>query len=238
MADRKKRFRIGLVVLLAISLFVCPLAAGGLGLRGANAQIPFTPNIATLELGQTVEGPRLGAVTPVPPVGPGQYFEEGDPNRPAVLGVQGDEQYGWAHVAGHPELVLIWYTDTSGTHYLVLDGTSDAFLGSLDRATGTRLEDGFEDYITRRETLERERLAAAIEGFGSGAVGIAAAALIAACPETGGAGCLGALLVLAASGGGNVLRNIIRIVSIDFEMGDVEDSLRDSFQQARLTGGN
>jgi hypothetical protein len=43
---------------------------------------------------------------------------------------------------------------------------------------------------------------------------------------------------LAASGGGNVVRNIIRIVSIDFEMGDVEDSLRDSFQQARLTGAN
>ncbi len=107
MRDRKKMFRIGLVVLLAISLFVCPLAAGGLGLRGANAQIAFTPNVSTQELTQTIEGPGLGAVTPVPPVGPGQYFEESDPNRPAVLGVQGDERYGWGHVAGHPGLVLI-----------------------------------------------------------------------------------------------------------------------------------
>ncbi len=92
--------------------------------------------------------------------------------------------------------------------------------------------------MTQRESLEHERLAAGVEGLGSGALGIAAAALISACPETGGAGCLGALLVLAASGGGNVIRNIIRIVSIDFETGDVEDSLRDSFQQARLTGGD
>jgi hypothetical protein len=59
MADRKKRFRIGLVVLVAISLFVCPLAAGGFGLGGANAQIAFTPNVSTLVLTQTVEGPEL-----------------------------------------------------------------------------------------------------------------------------------------------------------------------------------
>lgn len=46
----------------AISLFVCPPTAGGFGLGGANAQIPFTPNISTQVLTQTVEGPGLGAV--------------------------------------------------------------------------------------------------------------------------------------------------------------------------------
>jgi hypothetical protein len=44
-----------LIPLRAISLFVCPLAAGGFGLEGASAQIAFTPNIATLGLTRTVE---------------------------------------------------------------------------------------------------------------------------------------------------------------------------------------
>jgi hypothetical protein len=87
MADRKKRLRIGLVVLVAISLLVCPLAAGGFGLGGANAQIAFTPNVSTLVLTRTVEGPglELGAtveprVTPVEthiPVTDGAWMVEG-----------------------------------------------------------------------------------------------------------------------------------------------------------------
>jgi hypothetical protein len=69
---RRSRFRIGLIALIAISLLVCPLAAGGIGLAGANAW-GFTPSIWPLELTQTVEASTLGTlqapaatVTPFP----------------------------------------------------------------------------------------------------------------------------------------------------------------------------
>jgi hypothetical protein len=72
MAEHKKRFRTGLVVLVAISLFVCPLAAGGFGIGGANAQLPFTPSIAPLEITRTVVAPDLNLLATIaPPFGPG-----------------------------------------------------------------------------------------------------------------------------------------------------------------------
>jgi hypothetical protein len=66
MADRKKRFRTGLAVLVTISLFVCPLAAGGFGLRAAHAQLPYTPPIIpTLGWTQTAGELGIGVVATV-----------------------------------------------------------------------------------------------------------------------------------------------------------------------------
>jgi hypothetical protein len=124
-------FRIALIVVVAVSVVVCPLSLGGWGLRqGAYAegwpQQPFTfvPSLANLELTQTVEGPRLGAVTSVPTLGPGQYFEEGDEDllpevtRPDLL----DAPFGYSEILGHPGLYLVWSTDEQGNkRYCVID---------------------------------------------------------------------------------------------------------------------
>jgi hypothetical protein len=136
MADRKKRFRIGLVVLVAISLFVCPLAAGGFGLGGANAQIAFTPNVSNLVLTQTVEGVSIGAFA----WEAGMTFDcpRGEPESclldpsTEVVSIVGDEEFGYGEIRDSGGLYAVWVTDERGTHYLVVDG-SDPQL-TADRA--------------------------------------------------------------------------------------------------------
>jgi hypothetical protein len=69
----RSRFRIGLIALIAISLFVCPLSWGGWGLGVTEALGSFVPSIVPLEITRTLEGPELGTlqapaatVTPFP----------------------------------------------------------------------------------------------------------------------------------------------------------------------------
>jgi hypothetical protein len=64
-AEHKMRFPIALIVVVAVSVVVCPLAADGFGLGGASAQIAFTPHISALELTQTAEGIEIEAVATV-----------------------------------------------------------------------------------------------------------------------------------------------------------------------------
>jgi hypothetical protein len=138
----------------------------------------------------------------MPTLGPGQYFEEGDPNQPDVGQKHGDDRFGWGMIVGQPGLVLVWITDREGTHYAVVDGTSDLFLGALDPVTNTRREDGIEDYVAQREELQRQVLVTHAEGIGAGlAVGVLAWG-IGLCPVTGGGGCaagvVGGVAVLVA----------------------------------------
>jgi hypothetical protein len=176
-------YDIGLVVLVAISLLVCPLAAGGFGLGGANAQIAFTPNVSTLVLTQTVEGPELGAVQTVSPAEPslpsptpmpvisggsldigsrtypvGDEFSDADDIRLGPSTTVWGGSSGYAVLFDHPEYRLIWYRDRNGQrHYMIVHQDDPYFSGS----------DGFraqlDDY--------RNAVAAANAAAGSGATG-------------------------------------------------------------------
>jgi hypothetical protein len=91
---------------------------------GRQQPFTFVPSLSGLERIQTVEGPGLGlvetvepGVTPVPTIGPGQYYEEGEEDllpevtRPDLL----DYAFGYSEISGHPGLFLVWSTDDAGS---------------------------------------------------------------------------------------------------------------------------
>jgi len=93
------------MLLVAVSLFACPLAGTavmGAGERayaeGEARQIQFTPNMATLKVQSTPQP------TPVATIGPGAYFEGSDPKRPEVEYIEGgDGQFGYGPLKDHPD---------------------------------------------------------------------------------------------------------------------------------------
>jgi hypothetical protein len=181
-ADRKKRFRIGLVVLVAISLFVCPLAAGGFGPPyGAFAQgerrFPFTPSIAPLEMTVTPGPWLLGETWEV-----GMAFDC-RPGRPANCAPDletrtGDDYFGYGEISGWPGLYLIWVTDEEATHCYVTVSTEGQF-------SSDTVPDDFSDLTTLRDeqvsALESARDTADIIG---GVTGLAVPFLLILCPVT------------------------------------------------------
>jgi hypothetical protein len=115
--------------------------------------VSFVPSIAPLEITQTVEGPGLGAVTPVPTLGPGQYFEEDDPNRPDIAYREGgDAQYGYGPLAVDPNLYAMWVSDRNGTHYYIVHRDSEVLRGGID-PEGGRYPNGFDDLIEERRGI-------------------------------------------------------------------------------------
>jgi len=136
-----------LLALLIAGLLALPLVWDGDGvLRSVSAesprsQISFTPHITPLVIEPT-PGPL-----PLATISAGQTFTSD--SKPELANLHGDDLFGWGDILGEPGLVLIWASDENGTHYLVVDKTSDLFLGFRDPAGG-RLDDGFEDFVEQR----------------------------------------------------------------------------------------
>jgi len=208
MADRKRRWRIGLIVLVTISLFVCPLAAGGFGLGSVHAQIAFTPNVATLLWTQTVEGPRLelGAtvepgVTPVEthiPVTDGAWIVEGLTSAEAIARcggrtlTSGDTTRGMCLAPGG-ETYYVWI-DPNEVMEVVRD-TDDPNQGPFQTAAAAVVND--------REAIERGEWTRVGAGFGTagGVFGF-----ITTCPTTI-VGCYAGMLAIMAGVGAVIASN-------------------------------
>jgi hypothetical protein len=226
MADRRRKLVAGLAALIAFSLVVCPLGWGAAG-APARAAAQGTPwDIPT------IVGTPIVVPTPIPTVGPGQYFEEGDPALPQAGQRHGNNRFGWATIPGQPGLVLVWVTDDEGTHYVVLDSGSDLFLGSLDSVTNTRREDGVEDYILQREELQRQRLATAGEGMGMGAALGVLAWGIGLCPVTGGGGCVAGVVGAGAVFAANAVRNFVVLQGQNADLRELDANLLAAFDEA------
>jgi hypothetical protein len=177
MNRHRTRLRTGLIALVAISLVICPLAAGGFGLAGANAQIAFTPNISPLELTQTAEVTPLGAlrasaatVTPLP--APAQ--ETSDALRAPSCVSATEDTIGYDFLGGSdPPLWRICF----GGEVLIVGATDSETVNLLDE---------FTDAADRRATAERMiaqargTLVLAAAGFEVGAGGVVGGALTAA----------------------------------------------------------
>ena len=225
----------GLIVVITVSLFVCPLATGGYGLgyglpRPAEArQIEFTPHVSTLEAEASPEPATL------PTLGPGQFFSED--NKPKVISVHGDERFGWGDIPGNSNLVLIWVTDEEGTSYLAVEKGSDFFLGYLDKATNSRSADGFEDLVQQHDEKKEQFDAAGDEGFGSALAASVLLAGLALCPETGGAGCVAGIVGAFAVALGNTGRNFVRGLSLRSQLDVAEGNLLGKFKDAPAPPG-
>jgi len=197
MKNRKALSKAGLIVVIAVSLFVCPLATGGYGLgyglsRPAEArQIEFTPHVATLEAEatpQTVIGPHSWTI------GEMIFCPRGHPERcrPDLATSHGDSHFGFGEIAGSPGLYLVWVTDSNETRYLVVQGT-DAQL------QGETLSDDYSDILQLLETeLENSDSALGVSQITGLATGIALS-LLPLCPLTWGAACIGAAMTLGVS---------------------------------------
>jgi hypothetical protein len=172
MGKRKTKFRMALIILIAVSVVVCPFLLGARELRyashaGNERQITFTPHVVPLELTQTAEGLLLGIVIPVPTLGPGQYFEEDDPNRPdpkkVLITSFGDDFFGYGRIRDTNNLYLVWVSDRDGTHYLIIDGNAPGF---MDPARTDEFSDLIADMSSKQQAvlekmaeLQRERAA-------------------------------------------------------------------------------
>ncbi len=147
MAQNRRKLNAGLAAFVAFSLFVC-VATGGASARAPGRQVAFTFTPHVTDVGATA----IPGAAPIPTPGPGQYFEEDDPNRPEVLREAGDDSYGYGPLASNPDLYAVWVTDGSGTHYYIVDGDSDLIWGDADPLGGRR-DNGLDDIIGARSSL-------------------------------------------------------------------------------------
>ncbi len=234
------RFRIGLIVLVAISLVACPLAAGGFGLAGANAQISFTPNIPSLELTQTAEVTTLGTIgaplTATPFPAPTQETT-GAISAPSCAAAD-EETIGYDFLGGSdPPLWRICF----GGEVLIVDATDPVtgdLLGAFRAAADLRAQ-GVAQFDDARSALRRDRwtLAGGVVGLIGG--GIAAVGTCSATPLTLGT----TFLVCVGSGAaslGGLVTTVVSALSIgadrearDTAQATIDDSTADSEQYFR-----
>jgi hypothetical protein len=230
LADSRK-LRRGVAFFVAICIFACPLAGSALLGTGAPAearQIQFTPNVATLQALQTPQAPTIGPLV----WSPGMRFDcptnmpEGC--RPDLVSLHGDDLFGWGEMLGEPGLVLVWITDETGTHFLVVSA-DDPQLVSLPGS------DSFMELMDLRMAEVKytgERMA---EGWGSGAVGGGViVALLALCPETAGTTCVIAGITAGATALGNIVRNAILSNQSQDRLHNLELGIIGRFRQMEL----
>ena len=149
-----------IISLTILSLILCPLTSGKFlpsnhALAGDQPQIEFTPHITPLTLTQTAESIGIDPIlrttpAPSPTLGPGQYFEEDDLNKPELDPdtIVGDRKFGFAQIIDNPGLYAVWITDADGTHYLIVENTSEVLTGETDPKRG------FFYLADRRKTLK------------------------------------------------------------------------------------
>ena len=150
--------RTGVVLFSALCLLVFQLVNSILLVNSvALAQGDFQtlpPNIVTLT--PAVEG-GTPAPTPISTLEPNEYFEKDDPNRPVARYTEkGDDQFGYGPVDDEETMFLMWFTNKDGTHYRLIDNTSQVLFGSVDPITDERRENGFDKKVEERETLKAE----------------------------------------------------------------------------------
>ena len=230
MPQTKAKARLGLVVLILVSFFAVPIATGVLSPgTSAYAQIDFTPNVATLEVTVSPEPATIGPLIRTP----GDRFDcpvaMPERCRPEVVSVHGDDLFGWGELLGESGLILVWITDETGTHFLVVSA-DDPQLTSLPGA------DSFMELMELRLDEIKytgERIA---EGFGSGATaGVVIIGLLALCPETAGVTCVLAGLTAGGAGLGNVIRNAILSSQSQNRLEELELGIIGRFRQMILT---
>jgi len=147
MQKPKSFFRFGLISISIISIILCSFMTSMV----QSSPLQATPFKTLPPVNVTFASP-IGALTPVPSplptLGPGQYFEEGEEDslpevaRPELL----SEPFGYSEILGQTGQVLVWSTDDEGhKHYYVLEKTSEYFqriqnIVDLNREAGRALE--------------------------------------------------------------------------------------------------
>jgi len=242
---RTSGLQLGLVVLTTISLLVCPLAWGAQAtIQVAFAGQPFTTLVPVQATFTPPVGSPMPSPIPIPTLGPGQYFEQGDSNRPKVdpNSIVGDAGFGYGRLAENLDLYVIWTTDEDGTHYLTVHKDSEILSGGSDP------DGGFFNLVRERESiLEGIELAvanqsterAASERFGWGALGVVGLGIV--CVVLTGGTCL----AFAGVAGGALWLSLSKDTEVDLienqlesdreVLGEVEGNLGFVFSVGQVT---
>jgi hypothetical protein len=230
MPETRARARRALFILILASLFVVPLATGFLSpFSSAYAQIEFTPNVSTLVVTVSPQPATIGPLI----WAPGMQFDcpVGMPERcrPDVVNIHGDDLFGWAELIGDPNLRLVWITDETGTHYMVVPTDDPQFSGLAGGGSFADLIEDREEEIRYIQDREWEITGSVV------APGALIVALLLLCPETAGTTCLLAGIGAAATGLGNVIRNAGMEANAQDRLSRSEDNLAGRFQQLEAT---
>ena len=153
MSHTRTRVRLAITAALVICIIVCPLGyASFLSVGSAHAYGQFGTIPPEDREFEEVFTATPDVPTPLPTIGPGSSFEDGDTNNPGVRFIEkGDTTYGYGPLEGSDELYAIWTTDRDGKHYVVVHKDSILLRGGIDPATNSRYENGFDDLIQQRE---------------------------------------------------------------------------------------
>ena len=234
MPHTKTQARIGLVILILVSLIAVPLATGILApSTAAYAQIDFTPNVSTLVVTPTPQGATIGplirhAGDRFQCVGLGGVIG-GTECRPELVAIHGDDLFGWGEIVGYPGLMLAWITDETGTHFLVVSADDP-------QLTGVAGGDSFMELMELRlaEVDGTNKRVPEVVGSAAGPVVIIGGLLL-LCPETAGVTCIIAGLTAGAAGVGNIIRNAILNSQAQDRIKELEQGLIGRFHQMELT---
>ncbi|OGO15079.1 MAG: hypothetical protein A2Z14_05370 [Chloroflexi bacterium RBG_16_48_8] len=115
-----------MILSIMLSLLLCPLADKGFShLTMAEALVQafktLPPMTGTFD---APIGTQIPAISPHPTLGPWQYFDENDMNRPEVdLIEEGNDLFGYGPISGSDNLYAV--TDEVGTHYLIVHKDSE-----------------------------------------------------------------------------------------------------------------
>ena len=164
LSNRKSALQVGAAFALSLGFVVLPIVNSFVSSpvrQPVSSQFtvmpPVDPNFAPV----FTETPVLP--TPFPTVGPGQSFDQDSLHRPETVTREGDDQFGYGRIAGTTDLLLLWYTDNTGTHYLVVDETNEDqkslvqyFQQQVDDRK-TKLEEIATKELELQETVSRGR---------------------------------------------------------------------------------
>jgi hypothetical protein len=143
----------------------------------------------------------------------------------------GDDYYGYGEISGSTGLRLVWVTDESGTHYLVVDEGNPDFAGNLP--------DDFADFIAQRDGAIAARDAAQSSALRTAGVGSGAVLLmLALCPETFGATCLGAGIGIVVGVISNAINQSDNSRRADGDIERAEANLLGRFDALRASAGS
>ena len=177
--------------------------------------------------------------TPIPTIGPGQSFVEGEEEllpellRPDLL----ESEYGYSEILGRPGLFLVWSTDESGVkHFFVLSEDNEYLQAIIAEVEAVRT-----NWLEMRNELPLSKaIAGAIVGVVLGVVGLVCAggavvSLLAtpvSAPITGGlTACAGGAFTLSAGAFGMAIDGAGRIIG-HIELSDeARKEIRGAFQQ-------
>jgi hypothetical protein len=224
-------FRNSFIAVLVLSIFICSFTTGII-----RQDVAGTPFRTVPPVNATFATP-IGALTPVPTplptLGPGQYFAEGD-EYPRLGISYGNDLFGWGYILEDTSLALVWMTDGDGTHYLIVEATNEWLLGTIDEETDVRGENGFDDFITQMEERIDEFYDDVGEGIASAVVFNVLVAGIALCPETAGVGCILGVLGAAAVALGTGISKLVKMIKFEFDISDIYTNIRGSFEMLKV----